>query len=612
MSEPVARYHASESTIVGLFLLAIGLFLTLLAGSLTVDTILDLRAFPAAPRPITVAEAAAMVEPPRGAWVRLVDAQVDCRYPARHGGSGPDVYTFLTDATGKPRVLVSTPAPGPIACGDAAPAPGVGVLKAGTPGRIVGLEWPGLDWRQWPTAHMTMLWTSSGPSDSRLGLLVVPLVMLPGLLLLFIGGSSVRDGLRARRAPPPKLAEVAFAMPLSTGASALQLFGGSLVVFQLIVFGPLFFLKHLPDWMALPLGVLAAIWFFAILGLLVDGWKRRASDLLLGRDALALRGGPLHRTRLAFRDLDPDDFRLDRHKDDPDGNLATLVIAGEVAAVCREEDEARSLGAVVDTVHALHAQAHGEHLPAPAERPPGVVYCASCGAPIAPVAEPETTCGHCDASVAMPEQARAEIAAQGDLTHARAESERLLRRLLQQPGAHRTNLLLVIAVPPAILGWPFAGVIFDEFYQARRLFSWHHGVSLFVAALCFTYGLSWLVRAQIVARAAVRLLATRFAAIPPAAAGAPCSCHHCGGPLPAAPEEQLVVVCVYCRSANVIGTHLLPVARREQDQSRDLAAELRARLAERRKYRLISLGSLVLLAVSLAGLMPVLRVLRGG
>lgn len=607
---PVERYSASESSITGLFLLAIGLFLTLVGGWAVVDAVRDLRSFPDAPRPITVAEAAAMREPPSGTWVRIVDAHIDCRYPPRRGGSGSDVYAFLTDATEGPRVLVSVPGPGPSGCGDAAPAPNVGVLKAGTPGRIVGLDWPGLDWKQWPSSHLTGLWTDAGPSDSRLILWLSPLICLPGLLMLAIAWSALREGLRARRAPPPRLVGAAFAMPLSTGASALQLFGGSLVVVQLIVFGPLFFLTLMPDWMAIPLGVLAAGWFFGVLGMLLDGWKRRASDLLLGRDDLAIRGGPLHRTRYAFRDPTP--FKLDRHEADPGGDLATLQIGGEVAAICRDEDEARSLGVLVETVEALHAQAVGEQRPRGGDRPPGVVCCEACGAPVAPRAEAEATCGHCGAKVAMPEETRAEMAAQGDLAAARAESEGLLRRLLRQPGAHRTNLLLLIAVPPAVLGWPVAGVIFDEFYQARRLLSWHHGVSLFVAALCFTYGLSWLLRAQIVGRVAVRLIATRFAAVPPASTGEPSSCHGCGGPLPDGGEEQLVAVCIYCRSANVLGTHLVPVAQREVGQVQDLTAELRARFAERRKYRLISMGSLVLLALSAASLAPVWRVLRGG
>jgi hypothetical protein len=150
-----------------------------------------------------------------------------------------------------------------------------------------------------------------------------------------------------------------------------------------------------------------------------------------------------------------------------------------------------------------------------------------------------------------------------------------------------------------------AGVLFDEMYQARHRFGWHHGVSLFVAAFAFTLGLSWLLRAQVTGRAAVRLVATRFAAVPPEAPGEPSSCRHCGGPLPAGPEEQLVSICVYCRSENVLGTNLIPTAETEQEQAMDLAVELRRRLALRRRYRMISLLSLVLLALSAASLAPV-------
>ena len=137
-------------------------------------------------------------------------------------------------------------------------------------------------------------------------------------------------------------------------------------------------------------------------------------------------------------------------------------------------------------------------------------------------------------------------------------------------------------------------------------------MSLFVAALSFTYGLSWLLRAQVAGRAAVRLVTTRFAAVAPEVPGAPASCRHCGGPLPEVPSEQLVVLCAYCRSENVLGTLLAPVARREEGQAGDLGAELRARLAQRRRYRLISLASLALLAMSAASLAPVWRTLRGG
>src|SRR5437764_11033232 len=107
----------------------------------------------------------------------------------------------------------------------------------------------------------------------------------------------------------------------------------------------------------------------------------------------------------------------------------------------------------------------------------------------------------------MPAETRARMGALAQLEGARAESEGLVRQLLRQPGARATTALFAIAVPPLLLGWPAAGIAFDEFYQLRRVFDWRDGVALFVFAMSFTYGLSWLVRAQVVGREALRLIA---------------------------------------------------------------------------------------------------------
>ena len=56
----------------------VGLALAAGFGAIGVDSLLDRRAFPAAPTPITVAQLAAMKVVPRGTWVKLVDAQPDC------------------------------------------------------------------------------------------------------------------------------------------------------------------------------------------------------------------------------------------------------------------------------------------------------------------------------------------------------------------------------------------------------------------------------------------------------------------------------------------------------------------------------------------------------
>jgi len=78
-----SRFHRSDAAfgtwIVGL----VGLGMTLGFGALFVGALLDLRAFPSAPRPVTVATAAAMSDPVRGTWLRLLDARFECRFPPR-------------------------------------------------------------------------------------------------------------------------------------------------------------------------------------------------------------------------------------------------------------------------------------------------------------------------------------------------------------------------------------------------------------------------------------------------------------------------------------------------------------------------------------------------
>jgi hypothetical protein len=85
------------------------------------------------------------------------------------------VYRLGFGATEDDRVIVSAPA---IPCSDA-PTSWVGVLDVASPGRIVGLEFPGYSFEKWPRPWQTALWTSSGPENSS-GLIVL---MLPFALL---------------------------------------------------------------------------------------------------------------------------------------------------------------------------------------------------------------------------------------------------------------------------------------------------------------------------------------------------------------------------------------------------------------------------------------------
>jgi hypothetical protein len=590
-------YAASEGSIGSLLLGLTGLGITLMFGGLFIDALLDLAAFPATPTALSVAEAVRIEDPPRGSWVKLTDARIDCRYPPRQGNSGSDYYLFLTDATGGPKVMVSTSQVPlePARCEAwSAELQMTGVLGTMSPGRVVGLDWPGLSWEQWPTPKLSVLWTGSGPDDAFTGAWFFPLFLLLGFPFTYFGFRGAWRSRRPRRAPPPKLDRSLPAMPLATGSSVVRSFAVTIGGFQILTFAPLFVAEYLPGWMSLPLGILAALWFFAVVGTLVDGWKRRASDLVLAPEGLLIRGGPMHHLWRPWRSLQPERTAVLRGSEASE--LGRLLIEGEVAAAALDPDELRSLETLAETLRGLALQAQGEQTRRPG--PAGAVHCPGCGAPVPLLDAEEVPCHRCGAPVRLPPAARAQLSALGQLEGARRRSERLIEALLRQPGAYVTNVLLLCSIPPLLLGWPAAAVLYDELHQTRHLLSGTDGVALFLAAFAFTYGLSWLVRAQVVGREAIRVVSSRFAAIPPENPGDPPSCHSCGAVLPQAATAQLVSICAYCQSENLSGINLAPGAAREAHQAGDLGRELERRLARRRRLRLISLGSLLLLGAA--------------
>ncbi len=362
----------------------------------------------------------------------------------------------------------------------------------------------------------------------------------------------------------------------------------------------------------MPIGILGAFWIFAVFGALGRWWTLRASDLLLGPLGWSIHAGPKHRVRKLWGEDDAGEGRVQPGVDDGGEAVANLWIADGIAAQSTQSEETRSLEAVAGTLRELHAQAAGKHAPRHERDPDGVIHCRNCGGPAAPSEAARVLCRYCGQEVAIPASAHEQLRALESLDASRAESERLLRRLLRQPGATATNALVLLALPPLISGWPLASIVFDEFFQTRRLFDWTHGVALFAGATSFTWGLSWLVRAFVGGRAAVRIIASRFAAVPSIVPGAPCRCRECGAPLPESPSDRLVVLCAYCRCENLTGVNLVPVAGREEAQAGALASELRIRLRELQRYRRLAAGSLILLVASVGILAPAWMRLRAG
>jgi hypothetical protein len=601
------RYEASAEAATGMGVAVIGGLMSLGFGALVLTSLLDALAFPDEPRKLTVAEAVALGEPPRDAWIELTDARLDCTIAPTYGDSGSNVYAVLVGADGQARVLVTSEDPLPASCEAWQPVPRVGVLVTIDRHRPAGLDWAALESSaRWPTERVPMLATMSGPSNSwGLVALVSPLLLI-GLLLLMGGLRPAirRARERAGRVVPFDVPRRALAMPLSTGGAALTLVLPMASVVPILVFGPLFVAEHLPRFMTLVLGVAWAAWFFAVIGVLMEVWTKRASDVVLAPDGLAVRGGPLHAVAHRWRELVPERSKVDEAEVQAGvGPTTRLWLAGEVAASTEHPEERASLTAVADTVRALATQAQGGHLaPAPAG-PPEATSCPSCGAPLALAASEVVSCHRCGAQVPLPPSARAQLAALDRLESARRAAEQRVRRLLAQPGATATNLLLLLSIPPLFLGWPAAAIYYDELHQIRGVLTWQDGVVLFVGTFAFTYGLSWLVRAQVIGREAIRLLSTRFAARPPERHGDPPSCRSCGAALPvSADAEQLVALCAYCHSENLLAVNLVPSARREDTQAAHLGDLLVERLARRRRLRLASVLSLAVLVASVWGL----------
>jgi hypothetical protein len=384
-------------------------------------------------------------------------------------------------------------------------------------------------------------------------------------------------------------------LPLATGASSLASLALPSGVLQLLAFGPLLVATKLPGWTVYPIALLWALWFFVVIGSLVVGWKRRASDVVIEDGEIRVHGGPRHGLRLAFATIDPARCGLEEQRETEDGPPHTvLVLGGEEVAQSEDPAEIRSFSALVDTVRAIAAR---RDAPASAPRPPedAVLACASCGAPQPPRDAETAPCRHCGAAVPMPAEVRATLADLGRADGHRAASERMLATLLRQPGARTTSLLFALGVPPVLFTWPLCTIAYDELFQTRHTLSFAQGVALAVAGLAGSYGLAVLLQAELVGRAALRLVALDFGARPPAREGDPEACRHCGGPLPEI-EGAVVVACAFCRAENLTGTDLAPRARAEEDQATSLEATLRDRLAARRKLRWLSLAAIVALA----------------
>ncbi len=402
-------------------------------------------------------------------------------------------------------------------------------------------------------------------------------------------------------APERRRVPIGTKMPLATGRSALAALTTTVGLVQLVAFGP-FFIPEVPDWVprwvsgvfVIVWGCLWAVWFFAIVGSLMEARKRRCSDVIMGESEGEIVGGRANGLRGTWTEL-----RCKAETGQKNGApWGVLRIQGAVVAESTERDEVRSFQALAETLSAMGK----ERPPPPVTEAARVLACDQCGAPVPPSPEARVTCRHCGAAVTVPEGVRSRFAAADGLRDARDRAGRLLSALVRQPGARFTNLVLVLGAPPLLLGFPLTALLFNELFVTRHLVRASLSPWLFACATGFSLGLYLWLRAQVAGREAIRFIAFHYGARHEQ--DDTWACRICGAPLAleGEPESYAVVPCRYCRSENVIGIDLARDAAEAGGHSGELEVELRARLARRTKWRAASASAVVLFAVSGAAL----------
>ena len=114
-----------------------------------------------------------------------------------------------------------------------------------------------------------------------------------------------------------------FRLPLSPdlGAAVLQ---RQLWRAQAVVFGGLFFLSVMPDWLGVIIGVLAGFWVLATFGVFVEGGSGGPAISCLSDEAYEIRGGRSTAHSLVA-EADPDFCRLDEHAPGETGTFWKLI-----------------------------------------------------------------------------------------------------------------------------------------------------------------------------------------------------------------------------------------------------------------------------------------------
>jgi uncharacterized Zn finger protein (UPF0148 family) len=260
--------------------------------------------------------------------------------------------------------------------------------------------------------------------------------------------------------------------------------------------------------------------------------------------------------------------------------------------------ERESLQAVCETIQASDAD---EQVPSPRlsqQYRARIIHCPQCQAVVRPADADTVDCAHCGRSVAMPRELRLKLGQASQIARGRSALEKLVRSLIRQPSALRTNVYVFVCAILMFMAWPVALALLTlvdhyEFISPQTM------SACLVSPLGVILGLFFILRGHTARRAALRLLTLHYGARPPASGGEPRTCRSCGAPLHEE-QDRILIRCAYCGSDNVLALDLRRRAAPAAEQERRLEVDLRAQRRERIRWAVYSFLSIFIVAASIA------------
>ncbi|HKR60312.1 MAG TPA: hypothetical protein VJS64_11310 [Pyrinomonadaceae bacterium] len=179
------------------------------------------------------------------------------------------------------------------------------------------------------------------------------------------------------------------------------------------------------------------------------------------------------------------------------------------------------------------------------------LQCVSCNAPLAVVDAPSVACAFCGTSNPNPQQYRDELRLTRELDDATRNAAREWARL-NESSLPRWLFVCGALAPFILISGGLAAVLVTGFVEGanRSALPLLSGVGIWLPLIPLT-AMAAMVGIKMILVSGAASIGAAFAAVPPAAPGAPPNCRLCGAPL-TVNEGDLLVRCIYCKADSII------------------------------------------------------------